>query len=265
MMSLELFEKIIAQAAPLTELICFHLMGEPLVHPELSKMVEICEKHQVKIFFVSNGILLKPEHHQLLTHPSFYQVNFSLHSFFDNYPGKDPQIYLKKIFDWTDKAISTRPDLYINFRLWNLQDVRGSITENIVMLEKIKEHYNFSFDPEKINIKHHKSINIKNRLYLHFDTEFIWPDLNLPTLGIQGTCYGLSSHIGILVDGTVVPCCLDKEGVMDLGNIQDSSLEEILTSSRAMKILLGFKKNKLEESLCQRCQYIERFQKPSIF
>ena len=258
-MSLELFEKVIAQAAPLTELVCFHLMGEPLVHPQLSELIKVCEKHHVNIFFVSNGILLKPEHHQLLTHPSFYQVNFSLHSFFDNFPGKDPQIYLKKIFDWTDYALSARPDLYINFRLWNLQDVRGDATENKVMLEKIKEHYSFEFNPSQLNIKKNKSFPIQNRLYLHFDTEFIWPDLNLPVLGTKGTCYGLSSHIGILVDGTVVPCCLDKEGIMDLGNIQEHSLEEILSSTRAMKILKGFKNKQLEESLCQRCQYIERF------
>lgn len=260
LIDLTLFEKIIEQVAPLTELVCLHLMGEPLVHPALGQMVDICEKHQVKIFLVSNGLLLKPEHHELLTRSAFYQVNFSLHSFFDNYPGKDSQIYLKKIFAWTDQALKIRPDLYINFRLWNLQDIRGSLTENQIMLDEIKEHYAFSFDPTTLNIKHNKSIPIRNRLYLHFDTEFVWPGLNLPVLGSQGSCYGLSSHIGILVDGTVVPCCLDKEGVIELGKIQNNSLEEILASPRAVKILNGFKNKKLEESLCQRCQYIERFQ-----
>ena len=100
---------------------------------------------------------------------------------------------------------------------------------------------------------------IKNKLYLHFDTEFIWPDLKLPILGQKGTCYGLSSHFGILADGTVVPCCLDKEAAIPLGKIQDTPILEILNSERAKSILKGFQNNKLVENLCQRCQYIERF------
>ena len=104
-----------------------------------------------------------------------------------------------------------------------------------------------------------KSVHIKDRLYLHFDTEFIWPAMDLPILGTAGTCYGLSSHFGILVDGTVVPCCLDKEGSIPLGKIQDQTLIEILQNSRSQALLEGFRKKKLVEDLCQRCQYIERF------
>jgi radical SAM protein with 4Fe4S-binding SPASM domain len=101
--------------------------------------------------------------------------------------------------------------------------------------------------------------NIKDRLYLHFDTEFIWPSLDLPALGTSGRCYGLSSHFGILVDGTVVPCCLDKEASIPLGNALDTPIVDILASRRAQDILKGFKQNKLIEKLCQRCQYIDRF------
>jgi radical SAM protein with 4Fe4S-binding SPASM domain len=259
MMSLDLFENIIQQIAPLTELVCFHLMGDPLVHPNLSQMIQICEKYQAQIFFVTNGVLVKPEHHQILLSPAMYQVNFSLHSFFDNYPGKNPSTYLEKIFAWTESALSQRPDLYINYRLWNLQDIRGGLTENIEMLKRIQERFHFSINPSHIQIQKNKSYKIKNKLYLHFDTEFIWPDLKLPVLGQKGTCYGLSSHFGIHADGTVVPCCLDKEASIVLGKIQDTPILEILESPKAQSILSGFKKNKLVEDLCQRCQYIERF------
>jgi radical SAM protein with 4Fe4S-binding SPASM domain len=259
MMSLDLFENVIQQIAPLTELVCFHLMGDPLVHPKLNEMISICEKYNTQIFFVTNGVLVKPEHDKILLSPAMYQINFSLHSFFDNHPQKDPSIYLNKIFALTETALLQRPDLYINYRLWNLQDVRGSLTENVEMLHQIENHFNVKVDIESINMKKNKSFHIKNRLYLHFDTEFIWPDLKLPVLGTKGTCYGLSSHIGIHADGTVVPCCLDKEAAIPLGKIQDNSLLDILNSDRAKNILQGFKNNKLVEDLCQRCQYIERF------
>ncbi len=258
-MPLDLFANIIQQIAPLTELVCFHLMGDPLVHPKLSEMIRICEKYDAKIFFVTNGVLVKPEHHEILLSPAMYQVNFSLHSFFDNHPQKDPTAYLQKIFLWTEQAILTRPDLYINYRLWNLQDTRGSLTENVEMLKRITNRFNFSLNPADIQIQKNKSVKIKNKLYLHFDTEFIWPDLKLPILGQKGTCYGLSSHFGILADGTVVPCCLDKEAAIPLGKIQDTPILEILNSERAQNILKGFQNNKLVENLCQRCQYIERF------
>ncbi len=258
-MDLDLFQKIIPQVAPMTDMVCFHLMGDPLVHPSLKEMIEICEQHQTKIFFVTNGVLIKPFHHELLTRRIFHQVNFSLHSFFDNHPGKDPSHYLNKIFSWTDHALSSNPDLYINFRLWNLQDIRGQATENQKMLTEIEQHYQVRIDSEKVNLRKNKSYPIKGRLYLHFDSEFTWPSLDLPILGKTGTCYGLGNHFGILADGTVVPCCLDKEAAIPLGSLQTQELQTILSNDRTLKIIQGFKNNQLVEDLCQRCQYIDRF------
>ena len=263
MIDLDLFTRIIEQAAPLTEQVCFHLMGEPLVHPKLEAMVEICSQAGVPIFFVSNGVLLNDHRARILLHPAFRQVNFSLHSFHDNFPDRDPTSYLEKIFSFTEEALETRPDLYLNYRLWNLQATEGPEAQdhdaNRAMLARIEERFGWKFDSD-LNVKVQKSKRIRGRLYLHFDTEFTWPSLDLPVLGESGTCYGLSSHIGILVDGTVVPCCLDKEGNIPLGNIANESLSDILASPKAMRILEGFKRRKLEESLCQRCQYITRFQ-----
>lgn len=259
-MPLDLFERIIQQVAPLTEQVCFHLMGDPLVHPQLAELIQTCEKQDVKIFFVTNGVLLREKQTQLLLSPAFRQVNFSLHSFHDNYPDRDPTEYLRKIFAYVELAMAQRPDLYLNFRLWNLDDVRGGSHQNREMLKRICEHFGVDVDPE-IDVRRRKSVHLMNRLYLHFDTEFIWPSVHLPILGDTGTCYGLSSHFGILVDGTVVPCCLDNDGAIPLGNIANQHVVEILDSPRSRALLEGFRKKKLVESLCQRCQYIERFGK----
>ena len=263
MMDLDLFRDTIEQVAPLTELICFHLMGDPLVHPQLAEMIEICDQYDANIFLVTNGVLLRPEKFDLMLHPRFYQINFSLHSFFDNFPDKDPSNYLERIFNFTDRALHERPELYLNFRLWNLNDPLGSNTPNTEMLNRICDHYDFKA-PNKVDVRQKKSINIKNRLYLHFDTEFVWPSIDLPALGTSGRCYGLSSHFGILVDGTVVPCCLDKEATIALGNIQEQQILEILASRRAQDIVKGFKQKQLIENLCQRCQYIERFDNSKV-
>jgi MoaA/NifB/PqqE/SkfB family radical SAM enzyme len=255
----DLFRNIIAQVAPLTEQVCFHLMGDPLVHPKLEELVAICHEHDVRIFFVTNGVLLRDAKAELLLHPAFRQVNFSLHSFADNFGDRDPMPYLERIFAYTERAFAERPDLYLNYRLWNLAEPRGSADRNRRMLGEIEKRFGVSVDEAAVDVRVQKSRRLKNRLYLHFDTEFTWPALDLPVLGESGRCYGLSSHFGILVDGTVVPCCLDKKGAIPLGNVRDKPILEILDSPRSQSILEGFRKGKLVESLCQRCQYIERF------
>lgn len=258
LMDLEMFESIIQQVAPLTDQVCLHLMGDPLVHPKLKEIIEICERHQTPIFFVTNAVLLKETQSELLLSPIIRQVNFSLHSFFDNFPDRDPTDYLTRVFQFTEKAFLKRPDLYINYRLWNLDDVQNTTSKNQEMLNRICDYFQFSNDFD-IEVTKQKSLKIKNRLYLHFDTEFIWPSLDLPTLGVQGTCYGLKSHFGIHADGTVVPCCLDKEASIPLGNIKNQSVQDIINSPRAQNILQGFRNRNLVEELCQKCQYIERF------
>lgn len=258
-MELSLFENIIQQASLITEQVCLHLMGDPLVHPKLSEIIEICARYKVPIFFVSNGVLIKEQNKDLLLHPIIRQLNFSLHSFFDNFPEKNPDLYLAKIFSLTEKAFAQRPDLYINYRLWNLNDPKGTSTNNYEMLSKIMTHFNVNIDLNNMDVRRNKSVRILNKLYLHYDTEFIWPNLNLPFLGSEGRCYGLSQHFGILADGTVVPCCLDKEGLIPLGDAKTHSLSEILNSETAQNILQGFQNKKLINPLCQRCNYIQRF------
>lgn len=258
LMAPELFRRVIEQVAPLTEQVAFHLMGDPLVHPKIGEIVDLTEAQGAKIFLVTNGVLLREKQAEILLRSAFRQVNFSLHSFPDNFPEKDPTEYLEKIFSWSERAFRERPDLYINYRLWNLADTKGSGPHNREILRRIGERFGMDTNFE-LDVTQQKSRLIKNRLYLHFDTEFTWPALDLPMLGTTGTCYGLSSHFGVLVDGTVVPCCLDKEGSIPLGNIQDAPLSDILGGARAQAILKGFRERRLVESLCQRCQYIERF------
>lgn len=260
-MSIETFKKILPQVKSLTSQICLHLMGEPLLHPRLKEFLDLCLENAIPVFFVSNGVLAKEKNYDLLLHPTIRQVNFSLHSFPDNFPKTDFKPYLQNIIRWTEKAFANRPDLYINYRLWNLQDTEVSIAHstNREMLNHIRDHFAFEWKREQVELKKYKSVHIKNKLYLHFDSEFIWPSLQQEVRHTEGFCYALESHFGILVDGTVVPCCLDKEGVISLGNVNESPLLEILNSPRALAMQQGFKKKILTEELCKRCQYIERF------
>jgi radical SAM protein with 4Fe4S-binding SPASM domain len=181
-----------------------------------------------------------------------------VHSFLDNFPKANPEPYLAAIFKFVDEALLQRPDLYINFRLWDLHSGIELSEAQQSIVEKISAKYNFRLEPPK-SVKQRKSIRITGRLYAHFDTEFVWPSLEQPRIGEIGTCYGLTSHIGVLVDGTVVPCCLDKEGTLRLGSLKTHALSEILSGYRADRMKQNFKSGRLIEPLCQRCQYVTRF------
>lgn len=258
-MDLDLFEKVIREAAPLTEEVCFHVFGEPLLHPQFDSCVEVCRHLGVPVNLTTNGILLNQRRTEVLLNPAFKQINFSLQSFEANFPGRDNSAYLQNIFDFTEKALAERPDLYINYRLWNSGEP-GARESNELLFQKIKQALRVDFK-NRVDVRWKKNVKLKGQVYMHFDSRFQWPDPNHPIRSTRGFCYGLSSHIGILADGTVVPCCLDKDGIISLGHCASQSLMEIIQSSRAQSIFNGFNRGILVEDLCQKCTFISRFDK----
>jgi radical SAM protein with 4Fe4S-binding SPASM domain len=260
-MSLDMFEKVIKEVAPLTEQVCLHLMGEPLAHPDFTQIIELCELANVKINLTTNGILLDRYQDLLSTSKAFHQINFSIHSFKDNFKDKEITPYLEKIMQFSKLAFERHPELYLNYRLWNITEHDVQNDSNLSILESIANFFQIEI-PSEIDVSksNMKSKRIWNRLYLHFDSKFEWPALSLPQISITGFCHGLTSHIGIHANGTVVPCCLDKEACIKLGKIPETPLVEILQSDRAKAMKKGFGQKKLLESLCQRCDYIKRFQ-----
>ncbi len=258
-MGLELFEKTISEVAPLTEQVCLHLMGEPLAHPEFENIIKICVAYNVKINLTTNGILLNRYAELLSTSPAIHQVNFSIHSFKDNFKDKSILPYLTDILNFSKLAFERKPELYINYRMWNIFETTTQNDSNKDILANIAKFFDVEIK-EDIDVGSIKSKRIWNRVYLHFDSRFEWPHPLMPLQSTKGFCHALSSHIGIHADGTVVPCCLDKEARLDLGNCATMPLSEILNGLRARTMREGFAQKKLAEDLCQRCTYIKRFQ-----
>lgn len=254
----ENLRKVLLEIKPFTERACFHLMGEPLAHPLFPRFVKVAEEFGIPLEITTNGTLLNEEIEAALFSPTVHQVNFSLQSFLDNFPGKNSSTYLGKILAFVERALKQRPELYVNFRLWNLQAGETEDARNEEILAKIEETFSVRIN-RRVDPKLTKSKNLLGRVYVHYDTRFEWPHPARPILRQRGTCQGTRSHIGIHADGTVVPCCLDKEANIPLGNIQTQSLAEILAGPRFQAMKKGFERGELVESLCQKCTYAERF------
>lgn len=257
-MDLLQFEKIVGQVAPLTEQICLHLMGEPLAHPQIDQILKLCEKYKAQIQLTTNGLLLKKLEQLILGSSSIYQINISVQSYMDNFPEKPIQTYLEKIYRFISNCIQSRPNIYLNIRLWNIENNSSGINEPIFRF--FEEKFNLTIN-RNIELGRIKSKKIQDHLYFHFDSRFEWPRLNSPQLSDKGRCNGLIDHFAIHSNGNVSPCCLDDQNIINLGNLFEDSIESILNSPRARSIAEGFRNNQLNEPLCQRCSYIKRFRK----
>lgn len=255
-MSLEDFEKALREVAPLADQVCLHLMGEPLAHPEFVEILRICEEYNTQIQITTNGLLLKSLADEIIKTNCIRQINISVQAYMDNFPQKNINQYLDQIFESIDLFFIQKPELYLNLRLWNIEGEDFHINEPIFLYVENKLNLKINRNIELGRIKSKKLIN---KLYLHFDSRFEWPRSDRPFQNKNGRCNGLLDHFAIHADGTVVPCCLDDQKIINLGNLFDQSLNSILESDRAMKIADGFKNNQLIEDLCQKCTYINRF------
>lgn len=257
-MSIDFLRQTLRQVKPYAERVCYHVMGEPLNHPHFQEAVQVAEQEGVTLEITTNGTLLTEALQKVLLSPAIAQVNFSLQSFVDNFPKSDPKTYFSKILQFCATAEAQRPDLYINFRFWNLQPNETQNEINEFFLTTLEKTYGVEIN-RRVDPAFNKSKKVKGRLYLHFDSRFEWPNKMGDILQTQGTCWGARSQLAIHANGQVVPCCLDKEADIPLGNLNTESFNQVLQGNAYLSVKEGFEKNELRADLCRRCSFRQRF------
>ena len=238
---------LLSKLRPWTDYLYFHLMGEPLCHPQLETFLQAAKDYGFKVILTTNGTLLAKQKHMLLSSPALHKVNISLHAFEANDLSIPFETYLQQCFSFGKAAENKK---LVVFRLWNQG---GAEEKNAEILREMERHFPRPWVQER------KGTRIGNRIYLEYGDKFDWPDLNAEDHGDQVFCYGLRDQIGVLCDGTVVPCCLDHDGDLALGNLLEQDLEIILNSDRAKAIYEGFQNRCAPEELCRKCGYARRF------
>jgi radical SAM protein with 4Fe4S-binding SPASM domain len=257
-MSLELFEKIVAEASEYTKLIACHVMGDPLTVNNLSQYLDVIEKYGLQAELTTSGYFIRKQDVKTLLRSCVKQINISLNSYNKNSSSITLEQYLKPILELCGEKQRLNRELFINLRLWNLDELMSERDFNSEIFKRFSQHFGIELDIEDIYKSRPKSIRLEYKTLLHFDNYFEWPSLDNRVYG-DGTCHGLSSHIAILSSGRVVPCCLDGEGIINLGDLNSESLRTILNSKRAVAIKESFQKGIAKEELCQKCSYKSRF------
>lgn len=252
-MSREEFQTILTKLHGHVNQLYFHVMGEPCLHPELGTLLDIAEQHGFPVNLTTNGTLLYKHIDSALLEPALRKLSISLHS---HACSGEYERYLEEVLAAV-KELRAKRQIIISLRLWN-NEAGGPNLKNEWVIRRIQS----AFTDQPVDMeewKDSRGIKIAKDLYLNLAEEFAWPDLRREEYGNDGFCHGLRDQIGILCDGTVIPCCLDGEGVISLGNLYTQSLEEIIDSARAKAIYEGFSNRKAAEELCRKCGYRGRF------
>ena len=255
----EAFTHIVKEVKVYTDHIYFHLMGEPFLNPKLGRFLEISGENSLRVNITTNGTLINDVKEILITSPVLRQVNISLSSFEANERAEDLKEYINNVVNFILEA-NEKSNIIISLRLWNMDsaELSGSNQANGDILNLIEHKLELGFKLGE-RLLESNNIKLKDNVYLNMAEKFNWPDINQTDTEDSMFCYGLRDHIGILVDGTVVPCCLDSEGNIPLGNIFETPLEEILESERASNMYQGFSRRYAVEPLCKRCGYAKRY------
>ena len=245
-MSRDEFSLILGKLKDKTKYLYYHLMGEPLTHPELPEFIRMAGERGFKSIITTNGTLLGRLGEALLA-AGVHKVNISLHSFEDTDREKHVR-YLTSLSEFADNA--ARAGVIVVFRLWNVGSDGGKNQDAIALLkDKLGGEWR----------ENARGIKIRDTIFLEWGERFEWPDTGAEIKGERFFCYGLKDQFGILCDGTVVPCCLDSEGTISLGNIFADDPDTVLSSERARAMVEGFKCGRASEELCKRCGYAQRF------
>ncbi len=243
------FDALLSKLEDKARYLFFHLMGEPTLHPLLPRFIEAARAKGFLPAITTNGSLLSERGEALLAALP-YKISISLHAPEAN-AAFAAEGYWETCVGFAKEAAAR--GCIIALRLWNL----GSGADNSHILDFLHA----SFPGEWRDIRGGSSQRLAERIFLEWGERFDWPDPALPECPPDTDlfCYGLRDQIGILVDGTVVPCCLDADANLALGNLFEAELDDILASPRAKAIYDGFTRRHACESLCRKCGYARRF------
>lgn len=257
-MGIESFNEIINKIKGYTNHIYLHLMGEPFLNKNLETFLKIAKEADLKVNITTNGTLINRVKDVIINSKAVRQINISLHSFEANDNDIEFNKYINNILDFINES-TEKSETICALRLWNIdtEELKANNNLNSQIINSIQDKLNLEINLIE-ELKEKKRLKLKDKVYLNMAEKFSWPDANLSLISEDVFCHGLRDQIGILLDGTVVPCCLDSEGKIPLGNIFEKSLEQIITSERARNIYDGFSRRRAVEDLCKRCGYAKR-------
>lgn len=262
-MSPAVFSQALDHALPLSNRIALHILGDPCALPNLADYLAIAHSKGAEIELVTSGAFFHKHSPQALLSPPIYQLSISLEAGLDNaitnyasrlapllaYHSQHPSCFLNLRVQ--DSSLYQNPQALCALLRQILPESTFTPTHNAYHSVL---HHALACDDIHALFDEKGRIRLWSRAFLIKKTHFTWAGFaTMPKS--RKSCHALTQQIGILSDGTIVPCCMDTQGVINLGNIAHISLQEALRSPRAQAMIAGFSQGIAIEQLCQRCGF----------
>jgi radical SAM protein with 4Fe4S-binding SPASM domain len=277
------FKRIINEITKngITNSILFHIMGDPLLHPDLMTFLRYSVEHVKKQQLVTNGSLfteatVKECYETQLTNLdiSYFTPNSTLfksrnskHITFQQYHQTIQNIVATKFKHRFDTHLRLfYPN--INLKSFNWKGIPFEPLNKQVIPTIVHKWSTFitALGIQPNEIKHNEikkwNMNKRNSIFITDDFEIVFKQFHNWHNSLQqviqspiGKCSIVLNHeqLGILWNGDVVLCCGDYEGHTRFGNINKKSLTEILNSEQYHRIVNSFSKGITPFTTCKKC------------
>lgn len=240
-MRFELFQSIVTQIAAFPEnresLFYLHICGEPLLHKDLVRFVRFAAESGLRPILTTNATLLTRDKALQLIQAGLSRIEFS-------FEGLDAATYesirIGAHFEGVSKNIRTFLELN--------RDAGSPIHTELVIVDLP------DLDPQRVK-------DFADRMRSDFDTVnisgyFDWLG-RVDTAGFEREeyvgCSSVDSDLNVLWDGRVVPCCLDVDGAMVIGDFTKQSYLEVLSSLRRHALRERLEAGRLDNLPCNHC------------
>ncbi len=226
-MPLELFEKVCKEVASLTPIITLHVLGDPCKLKNLNHYLSAARRFSLKVDLVTSGVYWHD--FETLLQDVIYQISISLDAGLDNHNKLNQHRYIQKILEFCRYKFEKNSEVFLNLRI---QD--GTLEKHQNLIKPFLE----SFECVSLEgLKSQGRARLFKKSFLNIQKTFKWPNLNAPNPLNQKSkipyCYGLIKQIAILSNGVVVPCCMDTQAHISLGDLNHTPLKDILKSQKS--------------------------------
>lgn len=250
-LTVERFDTLLSRLEGWGKFLYFHVKGEPFLHPQLDELLALAGDRGFQVNLTTNGTLLADRVDEVLGSPALRQINVSLHS----HSGLASAEYWTGLEVFLDRH-ARQPRFPVSLRVWTRRP--GEPPEGLEALWQGLERRYPVVGPWERSGTLDQGLALAPQVFLNFDRPFVWPHVNRPADHPTGRCHGLVHQIGVLADGTVVPCCLDGNGDLGLGNLFETPLGDILKGPLARTIAEGLALGHRTQRLCQTCNFPDR-------
>lgn len=257
--SLELFEKIIKQMKYNTRIVLHHF-GDPLLHPQIGKIIEICHKYGIQASFSTNPSSLTKEKIKQILDSKLDYLHISLDGATKETYEKirrgraDYGVAIQNIEKFLKEKNFRKNRKNHNLPITTIAIIRMKETKNEI--EDFKKQWKNKKGIDFVEIKDFitwdgsiKEITSLADEFSHkYKREYYYP------------CFWPWGKVTVLWDGRVVPCCFDYDAKLVLGDLNKQTLKEIWNSKKMQE----FRKQNIENSfpkghLCINCKEREGF------